>query len=103
MTFSVTWSLEFRDHFVTIRQITKAPDDMSVALIMPESDGAPARTRTGAPGLGNRCSIRLSYRGTAGCRCIGIETACSALLNLPHHRFVCHLCSLLHTIVAHYN
>ena len=26
--------------------------------------GTPARTRTGAHGLGNRCSIRLSYRGT---------------------------------------
>ena len=26
--------------------------------------GTPARTRTGAPGLGNRCSILLSYRGT---------------------------------------
>ena len=26
--------------------------------------GTPARTRTGAIGLGNRCSIRLSYRGT---------------------------------------
>ena len=25
--------------------------------------GTPARTRTGACGLGNRCSIRLSYRG----------------------------------------
>ena len=52
MTFSVTWSLEFRDHFVTIWQITKAPDDMSGAFVMPKSDGAPARTRTGAPGLG---------------------------------------------------
>ena len=30
---------------------------------MPDNDGTPARTRTGAPGLGNRCSIRLSYRG----------------------------------------
>ncbi len=27
-------------------------------------NGTPARTRTGASGLGNRCSIRLSYRGT---------------------------------------
>ena len=27
-------------------------------------NGTPARTRTGARGLGNRCSIRLSYRGT---------------------------------------
>ena len=50
-------------HSLTIWQITKAPDDMSGALFMPESDGAPARTRTGAHGLGNRCSIRLSYRG----------------------------------------
>ena len=29
-----------------------------------DSNGTPARTRTGASGLGNRCSIRLSYRGT---------------------------------------
>ena len=28
-----------------------------------KNDGTPARTRTGALGLGNRCSIRLSYRG----------------------------------------
>ena len=28
--------------------------------------GTPARTRTGACGLGNRCSVRLSYRGTGG-------------------------------------
>lgn len=27
-------------------------------------DGTPAGTRTRARGLGNRCSIRLSYRGT---------------------------------------
>ena len=63
MTSSVMRLLQIRDHFVTIWQITKALDDMSEALFMPESDGAPARTRTGAPGLGNRCSIRLSYRG----------------------------------------
>ncbi len=30
--------------------------------------GTPARTRTGAPGLGNRCSIHLSYRGTLASR-----------------------------------
>ena len=30
--------------------------------------GTPARTRTGAHGLGNRCSIRLSYRGRCGDR-----------------------------------
>ncbi len=29
-----------------------------------QADGAPAGTRTRASGLGNRCSIRLSYRGT---------------------------------------
>ena len=69
MTFSVTWSLEFRDHLVTIRQITKVLDDMSGTLFMPESDGTPARTRTGAPGLGNRCSIRLSYRGARNENC----------------------------------
>ena len=30
--------------------------------------GTPARTRTGAHGLGNRCSIRLSYRGLCAAR-----------------------------------
>ena len=35
--------------------------------------GTPARTRTGAHGLGNRCSIRLSYRGTQS---IDWSTAC---------------------------
>ena len=32
--------------------------------------GTPARTRTGANGLGNRCSIRLSYRGMCLERCM---------------------------------
>ena len=33
-------------------------------LFMGWRGGTPARTRTGAHGLGNRCSILLSYRGT---------------------------------------
>ena len=33
-------------------------------FVMGQTGGTPARTRTGAYGLGNRCSIRLSYRGT---------------------------------------
>ena len=61
--FGLSQTNDCEFHSLTIWQITKAPDDMSEALFMPESDGAPARTRTGAPGLGNRCSIRLSYRG----------------------------------------
>ena len=35
--------------------------------------GTPARTRTGANGLGNRCSIRLSYRGMCLERCIDAD------------------------------
>ena len=38
--------------------------------------GTPARTRTGALGLGNRCSIRLSYRGTPICNCATLLPSC---------------------------
>ena len=34
---------------------------------MGKASGTPARTRTGAHGLGNRCSILLSYRGMGYC------------------------------------
>ena len=58
-----------------IRYNIPMPDDDSAEgrvtgeVALPESvrylvrPGTPARTRTGAHGLGNRCSIRLSYRG----------------------------------------
>ena len=33
-------------------------------VILASKSGTPAGTRTRARGLGNRCSIHLSYRGT---------------------------------------
>ena len=57
MTSSVTRSLEIRDHFVTIRQITQAPDVMSKAYFMPRMLARPAGFEPATLGSEDQCSI----------------------------------------------
>ena len=51
-----------------IGSVDNAEVSLSGRVMSTVRNGTPARTRTGALGLGNRCSIRLSYRGTT-CNC----------------------------------
>ena len=64
MTSSVTRSLEIRDHFVTIRQITYAPDVISGAYFVPERGVSRLGFEPRTLGLKVRCSAKLSYRPT---------------------------------------
>ena len=62
MTSSVTRSLEIRDHFVTIQQITKAPDMASEAYFMPRMLAGAAGFEPATLGFGDRCSSQTELR-----------------------------------------